>query len=253
MDYKKSWFLGLLILCVVAVSPFSLAKDPKAKADVEPGNYLRWNKTALGDTYPADGPIVEVYAKGTSDQYSLVGGQTKVRKAAVDYRASCNDCSSCSKSVLVEGGPAYPDTKKSKKGKSILLDVPYSVLSGLDPIEACNQAATVISAKKNLTVAQVVKQGFAVRVDNGLKAAAVTSCKYSKGGFKVDPKVKKDEALLDAWVVCNPNPDAGSKPAKRPVARSTTKTRAADAPTPSARTATVPVPVRSAELKRESD
>lgn len=229
-----------LLLFMLPVCVVTQAKDPKARAELEPATYPRWNKTALGETYPTDGPIVKVYAKGTSDTYSVVTEQTRMRKAAINYKASCNDCSSCKKSLALVDGPSSDDIKKSKKGKLVYLDVPYTALEKLKPVELCNREAENISVVRNMPLHEVVKKGFAVKVDSGLRASATTMCTYSKGGFK-DQKAKGDSAQLAAWVVCSPNPGARSNGG----ARKTTITRAGKAPTSSARANTKPVPVPS--------
>lgn len=236
---NKNLTHALLAVLALTIAAGNLhAKDPKASASLEPASYPRWNKSALGTTYPEDGPIIEVYAKGVSDRYSVVADQTRMRKAAVNYKASCNDCNNCVKTVSVDGGPMYPDTKKSKKGKQIWLDVPYSSMKKLDPVGLCNREAETIAAAQNMKLTDVVRKGFAVKVDKSLRASANTTCKYQKGGF-ASSKNKGAYTDLDTWVMCNPNPDARSNGG----ARQTTSTRDGSSSTPSARTNTAPAPV----------
>lgn len=237
----------MLLCCGVALSGTSLqvTAKPEAKVILSPYTYQRWNKTAMGHSYPEDGPVVRVFAEGMSDRYSHVADVNDMRQAWVTIKGRCEGrkTDKTGVSARVGKGPYAWAGKGSGKGKDIRVEIPYSEFESLDAVKVCNVEAKNLSVKNRLPLADVVQKGFAVRMNDALAVIGETQCK-KKGVF-----TEFDDARMvmntDAWVVCEANPMAGRARAGAPKTRAGEKRESAKAMPKES----IPVPRKAVEVK----
>ena len=209
--------LPLLILLSLIFSADNVLAKSNASMDVKKAKYIKVTKPGYGPTYPTPGPVIEVYAEGSSAEYTHIANTHKPLKIHLGYTASCSNRGKLT-GVTIKVG----ETSQSMgggggfKSNEPWIELPFSEFSAIKAKKLCNEQAKTLSLEKNLPLEKIVQKGFAMKLSNVVQASGTAYCKAAglgKGG------VKSDNAKLDAWVVCKPNPKA-----RKPRASKSTKT-----------------------------
>ena len=196
--------LSLVSLAIAIPQTTTLAKS-NASMKVEQAKYTKVTDQGYGPTYPAGGPIYEVYAEGSSTKYTHEANTHKNRKVHLDYTASCSNKGKLS-SIQLRVGETYISHSGGggfKSGK-YWLEIPYAEMPSINAKKYCNDQAKTYSLEKNIPLEKVVQKGFVMKLPGVFEAKGTAFCnaRIGKGG------VKSATTKLDAWVVCKPNPKA---------------------------------------------
>lgn len=176
--------------------------------------YQRWSAAGMDTRYPEDGPYVEVSATNLAYDRAL-DLQSDTQVLVYGYALCGRNRTRRDLSVRAGSGPEYggPDLRGQWPW---VLAVPRADFMALDPVRQCNDSASDFSRRTGRPLADILQEGFAVRIPRALNAQASYRCEGS--GLRRGT-LEQDSVELDAWIHCLPNATAGRARAGRPTIR----------------------------------
>lgn len=134
-------------------------------------------KMKTGSTLPTKGPIIKIYAEGSSTKYSHVANTHTTFPVLVKYTASCSNKGKLTGgSVAIGNAKTSIDSGSGFSSHSVWVNVPYSAIKKINPSEHCNTYAKTLSLEKNQPLEKIVQKGFTMKIPNVLSAKGTAYC-----------------------------------------------------------------------------